>query len=133
MMNSPCAILTTFATPQMMFSPCAITAKTQPSRMPRAASETRRAKKSAIGSLAPDLCTAVGILARGVGDARRQDDLFHAGLPLDEHHRVRNLQASRVNLELTEEVHDVHAAKLRANCRRVEAVRLLDRIGKDQQ
>ena len=38
MMNSPCATFTTLATPQIKFKPCATTAKTQPSRSPRARS-----------------------------------------------------------------------------------------------
>ena len=81
---------------------------------------------------APPAClrlrARVRILAGSIGDVARQDDLLHPGLPLDEDHRVGDLKPPRVKLELSEEVHDVHAPQLRADRRRVKAVRSLDRI-----
>src|SRR5207247_710502 len=133
MMNSPWATLTTFATPQMMFNPCAMTARTQPSKRPSTRSVRKSATKSAMGSPAPDLRAAVGVLARPVGDVCGQDDFLRSRLPLHKDHRVRDLEAARVDLEFPEEVHDVHAAELRPDGRRVEVVRPLDRVRQDQQ
>src|SRR5436309_7301226 len=133
MMNSPWAMLTTFATPQMMFSPCAMTARTQPSRRPSTRSARKSAAKSAMGSPAPGLRAAVRVLARPVRDGRGQDHFLHSGLPLHQDHRMRDLQAARVDLEFPEEVHDVNVAQLRPDDRRVEAVHQVNLVRKDQQ
>src|SRR5438046_10658102 len=105
MMNSPWATLTTFATPQMMFNPCAMTARTQPSKRPSTRSVRKSATKSAMGSPAPDLRAAVGLLARPVADVRGHHDFLHSGLPLHQAHRARDLHAARVNLECPAESH----------------------------
>src|SRR6266571_936587 len=75
----------------------------------------------------------VWILAGCVGDVARQDDLLRSCLPLDEEHRVRGLHAPRVELELPEEVHDVHAPQLGPHVGRVQAIRLLDRVRQDEE
>src|SRR5436309_12903288 len=133
MMNSPWATLTTFATPQMMFNPCAMTARTQPSKRPSTRSVRKSATKSAMGSPAPDLRAAVGVLARPVGDVRGQHDFLRSRLPLHQDHRVRDLQAARVDLEFLEEVHGVHAAEVRPDGRRVDTVGPLDRVRRSKR
>src|SRR5438132_8480222 len=56
------------------------------------------------------------------------DDLEGRGLPLDEDHRMRDLESSRIDLELPEEVHDVHTAEGGSDRERRQTVRLLDRV-----
>src|SRR5438094_10246708 len=102
MMNSPWATLTTFATPQMMFNPCAMTARTQPSKRPSTRSGRKSATKSAMGSPAPDLRAAVGVLARPVGDGCGLDDFLRSRLPLARDGRVRELDAASVALKLAD-------------------------------
>src|SRR5437773_3361115 len=56
------------------------------------------------------------------------DDLEGRGLPLDEDHRVGDLESAGIDLELPEEVHDVHAAKGGPDLERRQTVRLHDRV-----
>src|SRR6266566_5441436 len=116
MMNSPWATFTTFVTPQMRFSPWAITAKTQPSRMPYARSCRTTDPASTIGpSGFRGSAPRVRVLDRGHRDVRRVHDLQRARLPLVHDHLVRGLDPFRVNLVRANEGHEMQAPQGRSH------------------
>src|SRR5437879_12863592 len=56
------------------------------------------------------------------------DDFEGRRLPLDEDHRMGDLESAGIDLELPEEVHDVHAAEGGPDRERRRTVRLHDRV-----
>src|SRR2546423_2161218 len=135
MMNSPWATFTTFVTPQITFRPCAITANTQPSIRPT----TRSAATSPRSAIVPpDLAwRALALRYVGIADGRLRDvgrlnDLQLPVLPLHEDHRMRGLEPSRIDLEPSEERHDLHLGESLSHGGRVQAVRDFDRLYQDE-